>query len=517
MTEDADIIIIGSGPAGVSAAWPLVRAGLRVMMIDASPGTRQPPIPAPSWSARFGHDLSGLTAPGNISPKFSTPLAQATLAGFTARNGLATNNFFAAGSLAQGGLSKIWGALVEPFNEEEFSGFPFDKTALARSYASVTARIGVTTESKDTLASPPARLVLDRHSRHGDNEDFEMHAATNAVLSAELDGREPCSRCGACLFGCAGHSIYDSADELPALRRFAHFTYANDHFVRSIAKDGPVHILDVETSGGRRQLRSKVVVLAAGTIATTHLVLRHLDWLDRPVRLLSNPAAAIAFIIPQFIGRARPEQSFSLGQLFYRLQSDATSAAGVLYGADALPLDLFAARLPLSRPAALQVAHALAPALLIASLYLPGSFSRNTMSAHGADAQHRLSIEGSQAEPARAELLAALKQLRRNMRRLGALALPGSTSLLPPGADAHYAGTLPMAGVGPLSTSRDGELKDHPDLFVVDGSVLPHLPATHPTLTIMANADRIGETIARRLAAGKSDTSAPRDALRRSA
>lgn len=34
MTESYDAIIIGSGPAGVSAAFPLLDRGLRVLMID---------------------------------------------------------------------------------------------------------------------------------------------------------------------------------------------------------------------------------------------------------------------------------------------------------------------------------------------------------------------------------------------------------------------------------------------------------------------------------------------------
>ncbi len=70
--------------------------------------------------------------------------------------------------------------------------------------------------------------------------------------------------------------------------------------------------------------------------------------------------------------------------------------------------------------------------------------------------------------------------------------LPGSTAILEPGADAHYAGTLPMGGGGSAATTADGELAGAPGLYVVDGAALPTLPATHPTLTIMANADRIG-------------------------
>ena len=38
-------------------------------------------------------------------------------------------------------------------------------------------------------------------------------------------------------------------------------------------------------------------------------------------------------------------------------------------------------------------------------------------------------------------------------------------------------------------------------VYVADGSVLPHLPAKSLTLTLMANAERVGTLVARRLAA----------------
>ena len=34
MTPEFDFIVIGSGPAGVSAAFPLVEAGFQVLMVD---------------------------------------------------------------------------------------------------------------------------------------------------------------------------------------------------------------------------------------------------------------------------------------------------------------------------------------------------------------------------------------------------------------------------------------------------------------------------------------------------
>ena len=61
-----------------------------------------------------------------------------------------------------------------------------------------------------------------------------------------------------------------------------------------------------------------------------------------------------------------------------------------------------------------------------------------------------------------------------------------------------------MGGPGAASTSADGELTACDGLYVADGAALPNLPAKHPTLTIMANADRIGRAIAEAVQAGRS-------------
>ena len=46
-------------------------------------------------------------------------------------------------------------------------------------------------------------------------------------------------------------------------------------------------------------------------------------------------------------------------------------------------------------------------------------------------------------------------------------------------------------------TSSLGELNGVPGIHVVDGAALPSLSAKYPTLTIMANAARIGHALAR--------------------
>jgi choline dehydrogenase-like flavoprotein len=506
----ASVVIVGSGPAGVSAAWPLVEAGVPVLMIDAAPA---PPPPAPPrgdiaafradparWRHQFGADLAGLAAGSDVSPKLATPLARHALAGFAAATGLATENFSAFGSLARGGLSTIWGALAAVYDDRDLAGFPIGRADLLPSYAAVAARIGLSGGAVDgvTVAdgpdlTEPARRVLHAYGRAGP-DGLQVQRATNAVLMQARDGREGCAQCGLCLWGCARGSIYSSAPEIDRLRRLPHFRYRPGLTVTRLERDGEGHVL----VAGAEAIRARRILLAAGTIATSGLVLRRLGVMQ-PVRLLANPVAAIAFVLPGLVARKLPGRSFALAQLRYALDlPDGERAAGALYGADALPLTAIAQRLPLSRPAALRLSRALAPALLLATIYLPGRFSRNTLRL----TETGLAITGEQPPDTVKALRDAGRRLARGMRRLGAFVLPGSFSPSPPGADAHYAGTLPMGGPAPHGCSLDGEINACPGLHVVDGAALPVLPARHCTLTIMANADRIARLLAPRLRSG---------------
>ena len=82
-------------------------------------------------------------------------------------------------------------------------------------------------------------------------------------------------------------------------------------------------------------------------------------------------------------------------------------------------------------------------------------------------------------------------------RRCGIVVLPGSFRAAEPGADVHCAGTLPMSKTPQVwETGIDCEVSGLSGVHVVDGACLPSLPAKAHTLTIMANADRVGRRLA---------------------
>jgi choline dehydrogenase-like flavoprotein len=80
-------------------------------------------------------------------------------------------------------------------------------------------------------------------------------------------------------------------------------------------------------------------------------------------------------------------------------------------------------------------------------------------------------------------------------RGLGAPLIPGMAHVRPMGSSVHYSGTLPMsADRRPWTVSPNCQSHDIENLFIVDGSVMPFLPAKNLTFTLMANATRVAAT-----------------------
>lgn len=514
----SDILIVGSGPAGVSAAWPLVEKGVGVLMVDA--GGAKPPLSPQSdlaalgggfdqWRTRFGDDLFVEPPNEEASPKLTTPIGRAVSGDFKRWLNAVTRNFRAVGSFGPGGLSRLWGAVSVAYEDGDLAAYPISRADLEPSYRRVSARIGLSGADDDLgdfnglglagheppLLTPAAQRLLSAYRSRAKTPHFQLGYARNAVLSRDAGERSGCNTCGLCLWGCARGAIYNSASELYDLKLRKNFEYVGGMTIERIerATGGGYRLLGRSVDGAPFDVSAKRLVLATGTLASTRLLLGLFGHVGKDVKLLSNPLAAMTFFAPSLFGTRLPERSFSLAQLSYRLAlSEDDYAMGMIYGADALPFSLVGNRIPLSRPVALRLSAAMAPGMLIASSYLSGCYSDNVLRLMS---DGRVEIDGRSTSRAEQQFSNIKTQLGRVMRKSGYYFIPGSFTLPKPGSDVHYAGTIPMGGEGVLSCDAYGEVRDCPGLYVVDGSVLPTLPAKHVTLTIMANADRIARRI----------------------
>jgi choline dehydrogenase-like flavoprotein len=515
MTFDSDCIVIGSGPAGVSATFPLAESGLHVLMLDgardadadAAKGDAREP-----WKRMLGGGLEALLPQDGLSPKLRTPAARQVIGGFHRANDIRGDGFVVVGSQARGGLSRIWGGLVCEFDAKDIEGWPIPIEDMRRSYRTVTDRIGVCGSDLDEMADffgrsgtilpplpvgPSAAHLLNRYHPGSQGAEFRLGVARNAILTLARGARGACDLRKDCLWGCDRGAIYDARFDLDELKQLNTFRLVDNAHAAGLAQvPGGWQVL---TQDGRRFAAPRVVI-AAGTLGTAALVIPLLPNATTELRLLSNPVVAMPILVPRRLGQAAAVGGFSLAQLGYRLRYGPASLdyiSGAVYEVEGLPSSSFTARLPFGRRAGSELFNAISSALLVATAYFPGAESDNRLRWQRNGNGMSIVVRGNVTAGLSTKVNEVIHRLRRTWRKLGALMLPGA-SLAQPGTDVHIAGLFPMGTHAPHGTSENGELVAAPGVFAVDGSVLPTLPSKYVTLTIMANADRIGRYIAQR-------------------
>lgn len=512
-----ETIIVGAGPAGTSAALALAARGRPVRLLDAGRATVGLPPAGDYFDLRFddpeqwrwqlGRRFEALAAGGASSPKLRVPGLQGIFAGFAQGNRIrGENGFRVVGALAAGGLSNAWGCGVATFRGDELG--PLDaeqRRALQAAYARAALRMGLSGSEDDQLrqdfgldewAAPALPMdalhrSLWRHRGRLRDSDFRLGRARVAVLGQPQGGRRACDLSGMCLWGCARGATWSAAIDVAALKRMDGVAIESGVLVERLHREGDSWSLDCKVDGVEsRQYRTRRVLLAAGTLASTRLVLQALPSPPPEIRLLSNPMAAFLLLLPGALGRGR-ERAFGLAQLSFVLDQieGAEAGFGNLFSTGGIPVADFLEYLPLTRRAGLPLLRGLLPATVVGNVFLPGSLSAHRVQL---DAAGSLCIRGGHADSAPVAMAAARSRLAAGFRRMGAWMLPGSFVPGEPGADLHYAGTLPMREQPRAwECSTSGEVAGLPGVFVLDGAVLPMLPAKAHTLTIMANADRI--------------------------
>ncbi len=502
----ADIVVIGSGPAGVSAAWPLVEAGRRVVMIDGG-GDSDAGMVTP-WQRMLGAHLEALRPDDGLSPKLRTPEARRLLGAFQEREPIEAEDFLAIGALGRGGLSRIWGAFVCELQDDDLQDWPLTAYDLRPSYDAVVSRIGVSGSCDDDMAAfygrsdavqappplgPTAAALLKRYSAARPDPDFAMGRARNALITADRAQRQACDLRLGCLWGCPRGAIYDARQDVARLRQHANFEL-HDAIARQLVRTAGGW--DVVTTHGER-LHAPRLVVAAGTLGSLRLV-APLIGPAAELRVLNSPVVAVPLLVSRRLGGTLPAAGHSLAQLGFRLACSTAPGdyvSGAIYEVAGLPASSFAARMPLGRRAATEIFRALAPALAIATIYFPGRCSANTVGLRPSAEGARVAVRGGVAPGFEAVVRSVRTRLSAIWRKLGARQLPG-TALATAGTDAHLGGVCPMGVAAPHGTNNYGELHAAPGLHLVDGSVLPTIPSKFTTLTVMANADRIGRHLA---------------------
>jgi choline dehydrogenase-like flavoprotein len=416
-------------------------------------------------------------------------------------------------SYARGGLSNVWGASVLPYRAEDLAGWPVTAGELAPHYRAALELMPFAAR-RDGLAEhfplhhehpgqlepslQAAALLTDLESNAAElaRSGVSFGAARLAVKAAE------CVRCGNCMYGCPYELIYNSGQTLEQLCLNPRFSYRPGVFVEALSEQGgAVEIRGRELDGGGPiRLRGERVFLGTGVFSTARVMLTSLEAYDRPLRAKDNCYFLLALLRNRGQQRVLEERLHTLAQVFIEVLDAALGehpAHLQLYTYNELFRREIANLLGPLRPLLPgAVERGFLGRLLLIQGYLHSDLSAGmtvTLRRPTGSSVATLDVAG-QANPRTAPALAALRRKLWGLR--GATrSTPVSPSLRvgEPGRGFHSGGTFPMRDVpAELESDRQGRPYGFERVHLVDASVFPSLPATTITLTVMANAHRIG-------------------------
>jgi GMC oxidoreductase len=503
MTESR--IVVGSGPSSVGVTHALLARGFDVVMLDAGEKldeqttnivarmSRQEPE---QWSQvdKAVIQRTEFNTDPSLSPKraFGSDYAY-----YTDPKIAAPPDMRLYGSRAFGGLSTVWGCALLKAGPGDVADWPASVSkGVADAYPQIGALIQQSTNA-DILApsthlkiSAAAQEMLDRFRNSAEARGTaELYPTPLAISPA-------CKACNGCMYGCVYDFTYGSRATIEgAFMKSPRFRYVGGVCVERYRETSEgVEIHASHRDSRRETFLARQLFLAAGMTGSLRIVWNSSTDVSRVLSVRD----CTSFLIPGFILspqslRSTKHHGLSHLSLDLKMPPFASKAAHV--------------QLYFNNPAVGDGLNARLGALAVRPVrYLVGLANRFLIAGQGylhSDFCHRLRFECDEEGVIRATVEhnpdnakatdAALSQLVLAMRRLGAIFIKPAAKIIAYGGS-KTAGALPHAAAPDrAATDLFGRPFGAQNVFIVDGTVLPSVHARNHTLTMMANALRIGQ------------------------
>jgi choline dehydrogenase-like flavoprotein len=519
--------IIGSGPTGVAAASALLKRGLKVTMLDAGLSleeskqlalNRTSSTPQAEWKV---DDLDDFKAGTKATAKGIT-LKLAYGSDFPYRGG---EQFIAANgdvgivpSLAQGGLSNVWGAAMLPYAAEDITDWPISIRELEPHYRAVLDFTGLAGESDDLTSKFPLYAKPHNRLRGGSIinsllEDMrgsrEQLAQRNVIfgrsrlaVSEWNQHRLACASCRMCMYGCPLGLIYNSADTLKLLRQDRNFIYHRNIIVKTFCEREERIEIEAYDLATKKDVvfQAERLFVAAGTLSTTRLVLQSLHATNTGVRLKDSQYFLLPFLryrAPASFDANEPEHT--LAQAFIEIFDEAVSRKSVhlqVYGYNSLYRAAIKNAIGPLHHLGKPFIDSFLKRFILMQCYLHSDYSHEIEARLLPRAENeltaRLALKVKQNPKTNATIDRLTKKLRSVRPFLRGTPLSALMKIGAPGRGFHTGGSFPMkSSPGELETDVLGTPGGCRRVHIVDSSVFPSVTASTITLTAMANAHRI--------------------------
>ena len=526
------VVVVGSGASAVHYSLTALELGWKVTMLDV--GHARPPAVHPDDSFEdlkrnlddpaayfLGDDDSGILWPGAAGEYYGIPPHKDYVFRGIDPFAWKARGFEPLVSFGQGGLAEAWTGGSFPFNDGDLEDYPFGYDELAPHYGKVALRIGISGAEDDLARFMPVHehlcepLDLDEHSALLMGRYELNKSAVNgrlrtwvgrtraATIRDDTGTRRGCTYLGRCLWGCPRGSLWTPIQGLEQLRGRDGFTYVPGVYVRHFEADDGGRVTRVHAErtddGAAESFVVERLVLAAGTLSSSKIFLESLRRAggEAPVLrgLMDNRQVLLPFVNLDMIARPADTHSYQYHNLMLGLEGERPRdyVHGLITTLKSALIHPIVQSVPFDLRSSLQIFRNLHAALGI--LNVNWSDDRREGNTLSLDPDGRLVVEYAPPPDEPRRMKRALRTLRKVLWKLGCIVPPGMAHVRPMGASVHYAGTLPMSTESdPLTTTPDCQSRAFENLWIVDGTPLPFLPAKNLTFTLMANATRVAES-----------------------
>ncbi len=404
-----------------------------------------------------------------------------------------------------GGLSKFWGSSFLPFNENDFAEWPISYSDIQPFYEKLLQEIKITGAndqlgnyfSNEFINDDPVRTpqTIKKLGRIV-SSDIKSYGfiAGNPRLALINSGENACTYCGHCFYGCYNQSIYSADMTINRLAKDGKIKYVSGQQVISFNKQnsGIIELLIHDLSNGNNDKRFfDKVYIAAGCIETTRIVANSFGLINDPFPVFENPMFQIPLV---YMGRV-PTNDFKNILALNNLIIGRLPGNGIdeYVHMQVYPLNVYLWNHALIKGFGSSGIHlsklfqnTLGKHVYMMLFYLHGKYTGgSTISFNGEDQDfqfHNQTEANSQAKR-------MIQQLSDTIKGSGFKLLPQFMAPLASGGSYHYAGTIPM-NKNKFSLNSSCSIIDN--VYLVDSSTFPSLPAQNHSFTIMANAYRVG-------------------------
>jgi choline dehydrogenase-like flavoprotein len=520
------IVVIGSGPSGVAATHALTDAGHRVTLLDAGDKIETgrmevfdalaemepeswPPELAERARGAFPVDIRHIPLKPAYGSLFPYAREDVDLP-------VTCDRAETTPSLAYGGLSNCWGAAMLPFRQRDIADWPISLAELEEHYEAVLRFVPIAAECDELAETFPlytespdmlrrglqAEMVLGHLRRHSGalrRAGFSFGASRLAVVGAAENART-CRHSGMCLYGCPYGAIYNSTQTLEELERRGRIDYRGGIYVERLTEGDDGVTIDFHRRGDGTevgQLVASRVFVACGAISSTRLMMDSMDCVRFRLRLQDSQYFIVPMLAPRAVHVGVANQGNTLAQVFLEVEDRRIAEHAMhlqLYGYNDLMLAALAGRLPIESKKLEYLLRPLLGRMIVAQGYFHSAESPGLTFRRDRNGACLVGDDPSMGV-GRAKKL--LRHLAAHGRALGMCPIPPLAQFGHPGKSNHVGGSLPMRiRPGELETDTLGRLPSWCRVHVVDAAILPSVPATTVTVSVMANAHRIATAAA---------------------